>query len=103
MIGLHENIFLKFSAFNLIVVKDDIFSKRFHGIHFFGIFLFYEKDFTETAAADDFTNDEILEGDLAISLLSIQSTGSISETVLGIIILTKLVTTDAGRYRRDSA
>ena len=72
MISLHENLFFKLSALNLIVIEDDIFSEGFHCIHFLRALLLYKEDLTKATSADDLLDNEVLQCHLIIALPSIQ-------------------------------
>jgi len=87
MISFHENFLLKLCAFNLIIVKNDIFSKRFHGVYFLWTLLLDKEYFTKTSSADNLLDNEVLESDLIITFSSIQGLWCVSEASLGIIVL----------------
>ena len=67
VISLHKDILLKFSAFDLIVVYNDVLSEWFHSIDIFLALLFNKEDLTEWTTTNDLLNDEILESNFLIS------------------------------------
>lgn len=72
MVSLHENLFLKLSALNLIVIEDDIFSERFHSINILRALLLNKEYFTKATSADDLLDYKVLQCHLIITLPSIQ-------------------------------
>jgi len=56
MVSLLENLFLQFRTFNLIVIKNDVFTQRLHSKYLFGILFLNKKNLTETASSNNFAD-----------------------------------------------
>lgn len=82
VVCLHQDIFLKLSALNLIIIDDDIFPQRFHSIYLFASFLLNQKHFTEASSSNNFLDQEILKSDLFISCSGIESLRCLSEPMI---------------------
>lgn len=91
MVSLLQDIFLKHSRFNLIVIQNDILPERFHGVHCLRILLLHQKDFSETTFADDFYDLEGVKTRWSLILFEASLENSVgthfSEFLIGLINL----------------
>jgi hypothetical protein len=82
MISLHQYLFLQFGALNLIVINNDIFPQRLHGVNFLRSLLFDKEYLTKASSPNDFPDKEILETDLFVTSPCIQGLRCFSESTV---------------------
>ncbi len=69
MVGLQQYLFFKERRLNLIIIYDNIFSQRFHGVNFSILNFLHKEDFTKTASSNNTFDLEVLQINLFLSFV----------------------------------
>ena len=59
VISLQQNVFLQTRRLHLVILNDNIFAERLHGVHFTGSSLLNKENLSEGASANNRFDDEV--------------------------------------------